>query len=99
MPRTSTTRIAAGVTFRAFTTSATGRSRSSGTAAIPTSPAAREPVSAWNNIDLPELGSPTIPTSSATSAQAIAQPMRRAAVAVPSASSTVPPITARSPGL
>jgi hypothetical protein len=32
---------------------------------MPTSPVGREPVSAWNSVDLPELGSPTIPTSSA----------------------------------
>src|SRR5579862_710495 len=66
VPRTSTTLIAAGVTLRACTTSASCRSRVSGIAAIPTSPCARAPVSAANSIDLPELCSPTIPTSSDT---------------------------------
>ena len=69
VPRTSTTRIAAAVTLRARTTSATFVSRLSGIAAIPTSPVARDPVSAWNKVDLPELGSPTIPTSRATIAR------------------------------
>ena len=36
---------------------------------MPTSPCARAPVSAANSIDLPELGSPTIPTSRATGAR------------------------------
>ena len=65
VPRTSETRIAAGVTFRALTTSASCCSRGSGIAAMPTSPCAFAPVRASNSIDLPELGSPTIPTSSA----------------------------------
>jgi hypothetical protein len=33
---------------------------------MPTSPVARAPVNAWKSVDLPELGSPTIPTSSAS---------------------------------
>ena len=39
-----------------------------GIAAMPTSPCAFAPVRASNSIDLPELGSPTIPTSSAMGA-------------------------------
>ena len=66
VPRTSLTRIAAGVTLRASTTSASCWSRGSGIAAMPTSSRAFVPVRASNSIDLPELGSPTIPTSSAT---------------------------------
>ena len=68
VPRTSTTRIAAGVTLRDPMTLATRDSRSSGIPAMPTSPVARIPVSAWNNVDLPDAGKPTIPTSSATTA-------------------------------
>jgi len=64
-PETSETLIAAGVTFRALTTSASCCRRGSGIAAMPTSPCAFAPVRASNSIDLPELGSPTIPTSSA----------------------------------
>ena len=66
VPRTSTTRIAAGVTLRGRITSPIRARRGSGIAAMPTSPVARAPVRAWNSVDFPELGSPTIPTSSAT---------------------------------
>src|SRR5262249_1361893 len=66
VPRTSTTRMAAGVTLRGWITAANCGSLGSGMAAIPTSPVARAPVSAWKSVDFPELGSPTIPTSSAT---------------------------------
>src|SRR5205823_5611408 len=70
VPGTSTTRTAAGVTLRASTTCATASSRSSGICAIPTcslpEPCVSARVSARNSVVLPELGSPTIPTSSAT---------------------------------
>ena len=45
----------------------------SGIAAMPTSPLARTPVSASKSMDLPELGSPTIPTSSATTLSCLAR--------------------------
>ena len=68
VPGTSTTRIEAGVTFFAPTVSASCRSRSSGTAAIPTlsRPVAAAPVSARKSVVLPAFGRPTIPTWSAT---------------------------------
>src|SRR6476620_7840151 len=65
VPLTSTTRSAAGVTLRGLMTPAIFVNRGSGTPAMPTSPVACAPVSAWNSVDLPELGSPTIPTSRA----------------------------------
>ena len=69
VPGTSTTRTAAGVTFFAPTVSASWRSRSSGTAAMPTlsRPVVSAPVSARKSDVLPAFGSPTIPTWSATS--------------------------------
>ena len=78
VPGTSTTRIAAGVTFRAETSAASRGRRSSAIAAMPTfgfsvtdayaviSAPAR--VSALNSVVLPLFGSPTIPTSSAIEA-------------------------------
>ena len=70
VPGTSTTRTAAGVTFLASTVLASCSSRSSGICAIPTcsfpEPCVSARVSARNSVVLPELGSPTIPTSSAT---------------------------------
>src|SRR4029077_18187676 len=70
VPGTSTTRTAAGVTFRAPTVAASRSSRSSGICAIPTcslpEPCVSARVSARNSVVLPELGSPTIPTSNAT---------------------------------
>src|SRR6478672_7939709 len=70
VPGTSTTRTAAGVILRAPTVAATRSSRSSGICAIPTcslpEPCVSARVSARKSVVFPELGSPTIPTSSAT---------------------------------
>ena len=72
--RTSTTRTAAGVTFFAWTISASRSSRSSAIAAIPTFSLPNSPapvrVGARNNVVFPDDGSPTMPTSSATAAEA-----------------------------
>src|SRR5579884_2233832 len=69
VPGTSTTRTAAGVTFRAATTCARASRRSSGICAIPTcslpEPCVSARVSARNSVVFPELGSPTIPASRA----------------------------------
>ena len=80
MPGTSTTRTAAGVIFFASTTAATCASRSSAIGAMPTL-ALSETVAyavisapAWVRalkiVVLPALGSPTMPTSSATAGAA-----------------------------
>ena len=71
VPGTSTTRIAAGVTFRAFSTAATCGSRSSAIGAMPTCSfrsCAATPalVSALKSAVCPAPGAPTIPTSSPT---------------------------------
>src|SRR5581483_10731245 len=70
VPGTSTTRTAAGVSLRAPTTRASASRRSSGICAIPTcsfpEPCISACVSARNSVVLPELGSPTMPASSAT---------------------------------
>ena len=73
MPGTSTTRIAAGVTFFACTTSASASSRSSAIRAMPTFDlsatdayavtSAPAFVSALNSVVLPAFGRPTIPIS------------------------------------
>ena len=83
MPGTSTTRTAAGVILRAPTFCASASSRGSAICAIPTcslpEPVASARVSARKSVVFPELGSPTIPISSATtSAQVEEKPTRPA---------------------
>ena len=78
MPGTSTTRIAAGVTFFAWTRAASRSRRSSAMVAMPTFGlsvtdayaviSAPAWVNALNSVVLPLFGSPTIPTSSAIEA-------------------------------
>ena len=79
MPGTSCTRTAAGVTFFAPTSSASRSRRSSAIVAMPTFDlsvwdayaviSAPALVRALKSVVLPELGSPTMPTSSATAAK------------------------------